>query len=324
VCVQLHHPSLIQAEIWVVEAGVEAELLAREKPQLRGRVVHEGAPVGAARIRVSESEKDPTAMPAFAQRSTSSDLDGRFRLSRVDLPPCDPCAEQRGQCSVGEARKDVLYRGALTLTAIAKGYTTAILEFDDLPEGEVLVELERPSVATRGRIVGADGEFFPRADVVFRSDDRPQELHRTHLVDGAFEVYELARGSYTMRVLQDGVSLLELPGVTAGAELDLRSEFDARGATLRVRVVDQGGEAAGGVRLEGGAFVRGTQTDEAGEVVAHDMLAGHYRARLWVQGGTPKQVSFDLESEAIAEAKASISGEVELQFSYELPQSARE
>ena len=51
---------------------------------------------------------------------------------------------------------------------------------------------------------------------------------------------------------------------------------------------------------------------------------GRYRARLWVQGGTPKQVSFELAADAIAEAKASISGETELELTYEPTQSARD
>lgn len=324
VCVQLHHPSLIQSEVWLIETGVESELYAKSKPQLFGTVTAGGEGLAGVRIRVDEADEDPTSMPAFAQRSTSTDADGDFRLPRVALPPCDPCAQERGQCELGESRKDVLYRGPLTLLASARGFTTGVRHFDEMPAGRIELELYRPTRMTMGRIVGADGATFPRADLVFRSEDRPHESHRAPLREGEFEVAELASGNYLLRVLQDGKELLSLPGVNAGLRLDLRSEFDARGVTLRVRVVGGGGLALPGVRVEGGPFARGSETDEAGELAIEDVLAGRYRARLWVQGGTPKQVSLELSADAIAAAKTSILGEIEVEFTYEPTQSARE
>jgi hypothetical protein len=127
-----------------------------------------------------------------------------------------------------------------------------------------------------------------------------------------------------MRVLQDGVELLSREEVEAGSELELKSDLDAKGARLRLRVVDDAGTPLAGIRVDGGPFGRGQATDEGGELVADDVVAGHYRARLWVQGGTPKQVSYDLDAAALRDAKASISGEMELSFVYEAPQSARD
>ena len=324
VCVQLHHPQLIPAEPWVIEAGKPQELYARALPRLAVRVTHDGAPVAAARAYVMQAEDDPTAMPAFAQATAISDADGQFSLSKVELPPCDPCAQKRGLCELGEPRRDVIYRGAFVMTVSAKGFVTSVVELDGIPDEELSVELTRPTLLTRGQVLGADGQPFPRADVIFRSNARPKESHRARLEQGRFEVAELASGTYSMRVIQDGVELISREEVEAGSELELKSDIDAGGVRLRLRVVDAAGTPLASIRVDGGPFGRGQATDARGELVAEDVVAGHYRGRLWVQGGTPKQVSFDLDTASVRDAKASIAGEMELSFVYEPPQSARD
>lgn len=296
VCAQLRHPSYVQDEPWIVEPGRPVELFVRRMAHLEGRVWFEGKPVAGARITVVPAEEDPMALPPLVSRNAQSDADGSFALARVELPPCDRCAQARGQCSVGEARRDVLYRGPLSLLVTAPGFRAYTRELEDMPEAPLEIELAVDDSPVTGTLVGADGQRFARAEIIARSEARPHESHRVRVEGDQFDIAGLGDGMYTLRVLQDGQELLSVPGVSAGARLELEALRPAEGRRLRVRVVNAQADPVPDARVDGGPFGRGQTVDADGWAIAEQVLPGQYRVRAWHDGKTPVRATIDVPS----------------------------
>lgn len=296
VCAQLQHPSLIQAEPWLLEVGVEAELYARPLARLEGTVTDGRDPIAGAAVEIAVTEDDPTGMPPFIGRRAQTDAEGRFALARVEIPPCDLCAQTRGLCAPGEPRDDVLYRGGLSLVATAAGYRAAALDLSTDTVGPVELSLALDDAPVTGTLHGPDGGSFRRAEIVLRSSERSHEAHRGRArEDGSFEIGGLGEGTYELRAYQDGVELLLQNGIRAGARLDLMADQPARGARLEVVVRDTEGAPVVGARVQGQPFSDGQGvTDADGRVVAEQVLEGRHSISVWRDGERPVRKSVDV------------------------------
>ncbi len=292
VCAQLRHPDFVRSEPWVLEPGVDTELIVRPLGTFEGEVLDGDTPVAGARVTVVPAEEDPTALPPLVSRNAATDADGRFSLARVEVPQCDPCAEARGQCSLGESREAALYRGPMSLVVSAPGFRSHSELLDGLPEVPLRIELRRDEDPVVGRLLGADGQAFARAELIARSSQRPHESHRVALEGANFELGGLGEGPYELRAIQDGIELLSLAGIEAGAKLELQSTRDAAGVAIELRVEHEG-QALAGARVDGGPLGRGASTDAAGGLRVEGVLPGTYRIRVWAEGIAP--VSHSLE-----------------------------
>lgn len=276
VCVELHHPTAIAADPWVLDPGEPATLRAVDLPRLAGTVVDtHGRPVVGARVHVrSPSDADPMATEPTVGTSTTSDVDGVFSFALIRRPPCDPCAEIERGCD----GPTLALHDRVLLAVNAEGFAPARLEVDVDSEAGTLdtpeIRLGRPTDAISGSLADAHGVAYPRASVLARASDDSSD-HHTATTNGTTFVFEsLGTGPYDLRAIQDGVELATAARVWPGDDLELVGRSVAVGPDVELLVVEDGLPVAG-VAIDGGPF-RGARTDIDGRVRARAAMPGDY------------------------------------------------
>lgn len=309
ICAELSHTAMIQGDSWVLAPGKPAVLVARPLGRREGIVVDaDGEPVAGARlvIRPLPEERDPTALPPFTSRTALSDGDGLFTFARVERPPCDPCAEASGRCSVGDEREVPTYVTML-LIARAPGFRDSETTVEIEGQEPWRVVMEAPAEPLRGRLVDDSGAVYPRARILARSQGRAHEIHQAPVIDGRFELGELGEGPYDLRAIQDGIELATQSGAAAGDEVELRGGLPAVGVALTLVVTASDDDRPlADVAIDGGPFTA-ARTDAAGEVSAAEVLAGTYSLLLRAPGLEPQR-----RSVVVSEGEPSLTVEVEI------------
>jgi hypothetical protein len=291
VCAEFRHTHLLPREPWVFEAnGPEQVVVARPLARVTGAVVDpQGNPVAGARVMVRRGrDDDPMALPPFTARNTVSDAEGVFNFARVERPPCDPCGEASGRCEVGDIT-DVPAYNALILVARAPGFRS-VEKPVELDDEDWQVTLLPPLDPLTGTLQDAEGQAYPRARILARSQARAHEVHQAIVSGGEFVLAELGEGPYDLRALQDGVELASATGIAAGEQVTLVGSRPASGPALVVEVVDtSSGEVVVGALVDGGPFA-GAKTDADGTVRAQDVAPGRYALVIRAPGsGTQRQ-----------------------------------
>jgi hypothetical protein len=283
VCAELRHTSMVRAEPWVLEPGVETVLRARELARLEGEVVDpDGAPVAGARLVLVPvpGEADPAALPPFVSKTATTDAEGTFVFFRIERPPCNPCREAVDRCGADPVDALLTYDEML-LTARAPGYrmTEVLVRVDQADDGELMrIELLRPASRILGRLVDGAGNPYARASVLARSTERPHEIHSARVSGGSFDFGELGDGAYRLRAVQDGVELAVVERASPGDRVEMRGRHSATGPDVRVEIVEKG-RPVPGLTVDGGPFA-GAETDSQGLVVARRVVPHQYVLRV--------------------------------------------
>lgn len=276
VCVELHHPTAIAADPWVLDPGEPATLRAVGLPRLAGTVVDaRGRPVAGARVHVrTPADGDPSAMVPTVGTSTTSDIDGVFSFALIRRPPCDVCTEIERGCDA----PTLALHERVVLAVNAEGFAPARLEIDVDAEAGTLdtpeIRLGRPTDAISGALADAQGNAYPRASVLARASDDPTDQHTATTTGTTFVFESLGTGPYDLRAIQDGVELATAARVWPGDDLELVGRAVATGPDVELLVVEDG-LPVGGVAIDGGPF-RGARTDVDGRVRAHAAMPGDY------------------------------------------------
>jgi protocatechuate 3,4-dioxygenase beta subunit len=274
-----------------------AEVLAR--PALR--------PGSPARFSIPPGEPTAPAEAATAQ----SDGQGIFRI-----PKC-PAAE-------------------VELAVRKRGYAAVVLPALRIPAGGTgpanlgIVTL-RPSARLAGRVVDGRNQAIPGAELfVLAQPLGPNEVERlikgrkpeaASAADGRFAIDGLGRGAPVHLVVRAaGFQTARVQGVRPPTERPLLIRLEP-GATLRGRVVDEGGDSVAGARIElrwqallpedpeqpvGDPILRAARSDAQGRFEMPDLPAG--RARLGV--AAPGFVG--IESFAVDLPRPAAAGELRL------------
>jgi hypothetical protein len=272
---------MIQTESWVLKPGQAKEFTARMLDQLEGRVLDpDGNPVADARLLMvaPPGDEDPTALPPFVSRNASTDVDGRFFFSRLERPPCDPCADAAGRCEEGQLIELPTYSSML-LTARADGYRMIETMVDAGDVGTLELRLAPPEPALTGELRDPDGNAYPRARILARSSERNYEQHSIEPESATFSFDDLGDGSYELRAIQDGVELATHAGVAGGDHVNLAGLVSARGPDLIVKVLGADGKPLADALIDGGPL-SGARTDGDGIVRAADVMPGPYTLRV--------------------------------------------
>jgi len=283
VCAELRHSSMVRAEPWVLQPGVETVVQARELARLEGDVVDpDGAPVAGARLVLVPvpGEEDPAALPPFVSKTATTDADGRFAFFRIERPPCSPCREAAGRCG-DDPLDGLLTYDEMMLTARAPGYrlTEVQVRAAQADEDEPLrMELLPPTSRIVGELVDAAGNPYTRASVLARSTERPHEIHSARVSGGAFDFGELGDGAYRLRAVQDGVELAVVERVSPGDRVEMKGRHSATGPDLQVEIVEAG-RPVPGLTVDGGPFA-GAETDARGVVLARRVVPHQYVLRV--------------------------------------------
>lgn len=280
VCAELRHATHVAAQPWTLERGDDVRLAAQLLPRLWGEVRDaDDEPVVDATVVLSAApDAAPDAVLPVVSPRTSTDADGTFSLAMVAARPCDPC---RAALGCDDERLPAVYDSVL-VSARAEGYGPARTEIDladgvGTPDDPIVVTLPAEAAPIAGTLVDPDGQPYPRAFVLARSEDRPSEQHRGEATDGRFTVDGLGDGTYRLRAIQDGVEI-----ATADAEAgDAITMTPAGKATPRDVVVEvtDAGRPLPGVVVRGGPFARQT-TDADGQVRARRVIPGTYILRI--------------------------------------------
>jgi hypothetical protein len=284
ICAALHHPTLVPAAAWVLEPGKPIELRARALPRLVGTVEdRKGAPVASARVSfVAADPADPGKLPTIGA-STSTDADGTFAIALVRKPPCDPCTEASAGCD--DAALPWVER--LAVVVVADRFAPARVELDADPErigdDPLEIRLAPPADTLSGSLTDPEGDPYPRAQVLARSQLRPDEQHTAVPDGGNFAFEALGEGPYDLRALQDGVELATAKGAVAGDDVELHGDRVANGPDVIVEVQARG-RPLGDVAVDGGPF-RGARTDMQGQVRAERAMPGDYTLLVRPKGG---------------------------------------
>lgn len=272
-CLRLEHGSLQQGEPWVVEPGRSVEFGVESQALVDGQVMdRQGTALAGAQLRLS--------LPGSRELGARTDLDGAFAVLVPALRPCDACDLEAGPHCQGF---DSLYAArdpsAARIFVHAPGYAPETFELDRFEGLELVVSPPAPAVS--GHVLGAGGQAFTlRTKVLATNMERAGEQHVAFVDEqGRFRLEGLADARYRLRAVRDGLMLAALEEVTPGEEVELRASRDARGSTLRVRVLDARGEPQIAVQIDGGPF-RAEFTDEQGWVEARRVLSGDYSLRV--------------------------------------------
>ena len=275
ICAEFRHTHLLPREPWVFEVNKpEQTVVARPLARITGTVVDpQGNPVAGARVMVRRGrDDDPTALPPFTARTTTSDAEGVFNFARVERPPCDPCGEASGRCEAGDVVEVPAYN-ALILVARAPVFRS-VEKPVELGDEDWQVTLLPPLEPMIGTLQDAEGRAYPRARVLARSRARAHEVHQAIVTGGEFTLPELGEGLYDLRALQDGVELASA-SAEAGEHVALIGDRPAGGPALVVEVRGNDGEPVVGASIDGGPFA-GAKTDAEGTVRADDVAPGRY------------------------------------------------
>lgn len=298
-CAQFQHPHMIQDEVWILRAGSDVELVARLLGRLEGTVTDaSGEPVAGAQLMVlpPRDEDDPYGVSPFVSRHASTDADGYFYFSKIERPPCDPCAEAAGRCDP-ELPEGLPTRSTMLLTARAPGYRMAERSVDAELSDPVVVRLEPPAPPVAGRLLDLAGEPYARARVIAHAEARPYDREAVRVgEDGTFVLDELGDGPHVLRAIQDGVELARAEGVVPAAlddELQLTGEPTATGPDLELTVVDERGRPVPGATVSGGPFGSG-RTDADGRLHATRVVPGPYRVRVRAGHGPGRRRTFEV------------------------------
>lgn len=298
-CAQFQHPHMIQDEVWILRPGSEVELVARLLGRVEGQVVDsDGDPIAGAQLMVlpPPDEDDPYGVSPFVSRHASSDAEGYFYFSKIERPPCDPCAEAAGRCDP-ELPAGLPTRSEMLLTARAPRFRMAERRIDAEDPDMVVVRLEPPAVPVAGRLLDPEGVPYARARVLASDEVRPYDREVARVgEDGTFVLDELGDGPYLLRALQDGLELARVEGLTpaeAPAELALTGEGVGDGPDVELTVVDAGGRPVTGATVSGGPF-SSARTDEAGRVRARRVVPGPYRVQVRSGHGPGRRRSFEV------------------------------
>jgi hypothetical protein len=284
VCAELHHPTAIAADPWVLDPGEPALLGAVDLPRLEGTVVDgRGRPVVAARVHVrAPADGDPLALVPTVGTSTLSDADGVFSFALIRRPPCDACTEIERGCDT----PTLALHERIVLAVNAEGFAPARVEVEVDPETASApspeLRLGRPADAISGSLTDPDGESYPRATVLARATDDPSDHHTATTRGSTFVFESLGTGPYDLRAIQDGVELATASGVWPGDDLELVGRTAASGPDVELEVVEDGLPVAG-VGVDGGPF-RGARTDVDGRVRARSAMPGEYVLTLRAAG----------------------------------------
>lgn len=291
VCPQLQHTSEIPAHAWSLDPGSPQTLSTQSLPRLSGLVVDpQGQPVAAARVvfTIARDDDDPSVVLPVTASQTSTDDDGVFSVARITRPPCDPCQEARGLC-LDDVMLPVADR--VVVGARAAGFAPGSIEIDLLEvEGEVEVRLGEAGAAIVGTLTDSAGQAAPRAIVLARSEEHPQQQHRSEAADGTFAFEAVGEGTFSVRAIQDGIELLRREGVESGATLSL--VLPQALADVELRLVDEEGDPWAGVQVRGGPFAP-TRSDPAGMVRVERVAPGTYILRLRTPGDRVR--AYDME-----------------------------
>ncbi len=307
-CAEFVHPSMIQSEVWELEAGQPTVLQARPLARQRGQVVDaRGDPIAGARVLLDMSE----GTDLFTTRNTVADGDGLFSFAFAERAPCDLCRRRAGACVPLDADPDHEPQQPPTMELLARaaGFRSARVHVELGDETPWRVELADAGAAIVGRLVDAEGHTYPRATILARSSEQPAEIHRASIEGADFEFAEVGQGTYELRAIQDGIELATAEAV-AGVDIDLVGSLPAAGVALTLRVIDgSSGDALAGVTVDGGPFVAQV-SDPRGDIRATEVLAGTYTLRLQPSGG------------AVQRRRVTVSeGESELVISVEIEAS---
>ncbi len=276
VCAELHHAGYVAAEPWVLPRGDTPTLVARPLGRIYGEVRDGGGePVVDAKVTaVAVTDTDPTAVLPLTTAATSTDADGAFSYAWIERAPCDPClAAQRGCDPAVVPSADAI---DLHVRASGHGPATVRVDLGEYDDEMIVVTLAAPASPISGTLVDPQGEPYPRAFLLARSEARPSEQQRVEPDAGAFSFDGLGAGAYTVRAIQDGVELARAEGVQVGGRLTLTGPAQR---DLLVEVVDEDGAALPEASVRGGPFDR-AHTDEAGRVSATGVAEGDYTLRI--------------------------------------------
>ena len=311
ICAALHHPTLVPAAAWVLEPGKPIELRARALPRLVGTVEdRKGSPVANARLSfVAADPADPGMVPTIGA-STTTDADGTFAIALVDKPPCDPCTEASSGCD--ESALPWVER--LAVVAVAERFAPARVELDADPErigdDPLEIRLASPADTLSGSLTDPAGDPYPRAQVLARSQLRPEEQHTTVPDGDNFAFEALGQGPYDLRALQDGVELATAKGAVAGDDVELHGDRSATGPDVIIEVQARGRPLAD-VAVDGGPF-RGARTDMQGQVRAEQAMPGDYTLLVRPKGGRGSRHPITIEPLAAAADPAALRIEIQL------------
>ncbi len=280
VCVELHHPSAIPAEPWVIEPGVPGVLRATSLPRLRGMVVDSRSrPVAAARISVGAAlDADPDALIPTIGTNTTTDAEGQFSFALIRRGPCDPCTEaDRGCDDLALALQE-----RVVVAIHAPQFGPARVELDvDANSGDnetPQIRLMPPADVISGTLLDPHGDPYPRATILARASQDPTEQHQSSPQEHGFAFESLGSGPYDLRALQDGVELATAMGVRPGEDIELVGSMVASGPDVDLEITYDG-EPQAGVTVDGGPF-RGARTDLNGQVRADAAMPGEYTLSL--------------------------------------------
>lgn len=279
VCAELRHATHVAAQPWTLERGDDVRLAAHLLPRLWGEVRDaDDAPVADATVVLSAApDSTPDAVLPVVSPRTSTDADGTFSLARVAARPCDPCREALG-CDVGLPA----VHDTVLVSARAEGYGPArtVIDLADgvgTPDDPIVVTLPAQAAPIAGTLLDPEGQPYPRAFVLARSEDRPSEQHRGEAADGRFTVDGLGEGTYHLRAIQDGVEIATADA-EAGDAITMTPAGSAAPQDVVVEVTDAG-RPLPGVVVRGGPFARQT-TDADGQVRARRVIPGTYILRI--------------------------------------------
>jgi hypothetical protein len=272
VCVDLHHPTAVPAEPWVLEPGEPAVLKATTLPRLHGTVVDSrNRPIAAARVSVrAPTDGDAEAMVPTIGTTTTTDVDGVFSFALVQRAPCDPCTEADRGCD--DAPLLLHDRVLVGVHAPRFAPTRVEVEIEGSDVEAPAIRMAPPADVLSGTLVDAAGDAYPRAKIIARASSDPSEQHQAEVGQEGFAFESLGTGPYDLRALQDGVELATAKGVRPGDDVELVGSHVARGPDIELEITESGIPVAG-VTVDGGPF-RGAKTDTDGRVRADTAMPG--------------------------------------------------
>lgn len=292
VCIELHDPSWVPREPWVLEAEQSASLVAAPVPRLVGRVeADDGTPMAGVRVTAlpPADDADPWAHLPVTVRATTTDDEGTFAFPRVVLPPCGPCEEARGLC--GDRTLD--FQPQVRLAAAPAGYAATAVEVDveAATADPVVLRVTASTAEIRGTLTDRAGRPFADAYVVARSQERTFEVRRAEAGDGTFVVRSVGVGAYDLEALVDGQSLARDRDVRPGEAVTWIVDRSAALQRVVLEVRDARGPVAE-ARIDGAGPWAGLLTDTRGHTPPVDVLAGSYRIRVHIPGARrPERVA---------------------------------
>lgn len=289
VCVELHHPSAVPADTWVLQPGEPAVLRTTTLPRLHGTVVDpRGAPIAAARVTVrAPDEGDVEAIVPTIGTTTTTDADGGFSFALVRRAPCDPCTEVDRGCE----EAPLALHDRVVVGVHAPRFAPARVEVEvDAEAGDAEIPAVRmvpPADVLTGTLRDPRGDAYPRATVLARSSADPSEQHQAECEGDRFEFGSLGAGPYDLRAIQDGVELATAADIEPGDDIELTGRPIAAGPDVELEVLLDGVPHAG-VTVDGGPF-RGVRTDLDGRARAAAAMPGAYTLSLRPPGAAAQR-----------------------------------